>query len=170
MARGARPRARSFDVSRSYSYLAYRRPSHSRASAPGARVAATRSQTRAGVPAAWHACAVSPHHRSPSGLPTRAPKPPWDNRVHPARDSPGDNPTSRAVSSRDGARAGDQQLAEHRVQYAAGVAGVNLPIGLFDLLASTAHADREFVTAGATAEGRFENWLPGQDSNLRPSD
>ena len=40
----------------------------------------------------------------------------------------------------------------------------------FDLLASTAHIDREFVAAGAPSEGRFENWLPGQDSNLRPSD
>jgi site-specific DNA recombinase len=40
----------------------------------------------------------------------------------------------------------------------------------FDLLASTARADREFVAAGTPSEGRFENWLPGQDSNLRPSD
>ena len=40
----------------------------------------------------------------------------------------------------------------------------------FDLLASAARTDREFVAANATLEGRFENWLPGQDSNLRPSD
>src|SRR5207247_5556286 len=39
-----------------------------------------------------------------------------------------------------------------------------------DLLASTARADRELVASKATSEGRLENWLPGQDSNLRPSD
>ena len=40
----------------------------------------------------------------------------------------------------------------------------------FDLLAAATRADRELVAARGTSEGRFENWLPGQDSNLRPSD
>ena len=38
----------------------------------------------------------------------------------------------------------------------------------FDLLAATARADREFVAAKATSEGRFENWLPELDSNQQP--
>ena len=40
----------------------------------------------------------------------------------------------------------------------------------FDLLATTARADRDLVGSGTPSGRRFENWLPGQDSNLRPSD
>ena len=39
---------------------------------------------------------------------------------------------------------------------------------LFDLLAKTAALATHAQTAGSADSGRFEKWLRGQDSNLRP--
>ena len=44
------------------------------------------------------------------------------------------------------------------------------PIPTARIDATATRVDRELVAARRASEGRFENWLPGQDSNLRPSD